>query len=94
MVGSVAGAALILLGFFLFLRHKRRATTADKKPSLQGDDNTYMTGWKPELHSDPLPRPPRVYEMDASQNISEMEVHEIPQELHVEQVKKTPEKPT
>ncbi|KAJ0123513.1 hypothetical protein J7T55_011978 [Diaporthe amygdali] len=94
VVGSVAGAALILLGFFLFLRHKRRAMTADKKPGLQGDDKTYMTGWKPELHSDPVPQPPRVYEMDASQNISEMEVHEIPQELHVDQVRKTPEKPT
>ncbi|KAK2601058.1 hypothetical protein N8I77_010533 [Diaporthe amygdali] len=94
VVGSVAGAALILLGIFLFLRHKRRATTVGKKSDSQGDDSTYMTGWKPELHSDPAPQPPRVYEMDASQNISEMEVHEIPQELHVEQVRKTSEKPT
>lgn len=88
MVGSVAGAALILLGMFLFLRRRRRATRIDKQPDIQYGDSTYMTGGKPELHSDPVPPPARVYEMDASQNLSEMAVQEKPQELDAEQVKK------
>lgn len=52
-----------------------------------------MTGGKPELHSDPAPPPQRVYEMDASQDLSEMAVHETPQELDAKQDNKTAGRP-
>ncbi|KAL1856253.1 hypothetical protein Daus18300_010825 [Diaporthe australafricana] len=92
VVGSVAGAALILLSIFLVLRHKRRTAQADEQ-SEPVKESTYMTGGKPELHSDPAPPPQRVYEMDASQNLSEMAVHERPQELHAEQVNESAGRP-
>lgn len=93
MVGSVAGTALILLGVILFLRRKKLAAQVDKRPEHQGNE-AYMTGLKPELHSESMQSPPRVYEMDASQNLSEMAVHEKPQELSAEQANKTPGQPS
>lgn len=87
MVGSVAGTALILLGVILFLRRKKLAAQLDERPGDQGH-STYMAGLKPELHSESSQPPPRVYEMDASQNLSEMAVHEKPQELSAEEAKR------
>lgn len=60
------------------------------QPDDQGD-NTYMTGLKPELHAESVQLPQPVYEMDASQNLSEMAVHEKPQELNADQESKKPE---
>lgn len=77
----------------LFLRRKKLAAQVDKQQNDQGD-NTYMTGLKPELHSESVLSPPRVYEMDASQNLSEMAVHEKPQELSAEQASKTAGEPS
>jgi hypothetical protein len=48
-----------------------------------------MTGFKPELHSESVQLPPQVYEMDASQSLSEMAVHEKPQELNADQESKS-----
>lgn len=77
---------MILVGAFLFLRRKKLAGQADKRPDDQGDGN--YTEFKPELHSEPIQPPPRIYEMDASQNLSEMEVQERPQELDAERQSK------
>lgn len=93
VVGSVAGIALILLGVILFLRRKKLAAQVEKRPDDRGDE-IYMTGLKPELYSEFMQSPPRVYEMDASQNLSEMAVHEKPQELSAEQTNKTPGEPS
>lgn len=71
---------------FLFLRRKKLAGQADKRPDGQGDGN--YTGIKPELPSEPVQPPPRIYEMDAAQNLSEMEVQERPQELDAERESK------
>jgi hypothetical protein len=87
VVGSVVGAALILPGIMLFLRRKKLAARASKEPADQGD-NTYMTGFKPELHAEPVQLPQPVYEMDASHNLSGMAVHEKPQDLNAEQESK------
>lgn len=92
MIGSVAGTALILLGVILFLRRKKLAVQIDERPNDQGD-GTYATLFKPELHAESAQPPHRVYEMDACQNPSEMEVHEKPQELSSEQAKKLAREP-
>lgn len=71
---------------FLFLRRKKLAGQADERPDGHGDGN--YTGLKPELHSESVQPPPRIYEMDASQNLSELGVHERPQELEAERESK------
>lgn len=53
-----------------------------------------MTLFKPELHAESAQPPHRVYEMDACQNPSEMEVHEKPQELSAEQAKNSAREPS
>ncbi|KAG6367143.1 hypothetical protein INS49_001326 [Diaporthe citri] len=76
------------------MAHMKFAAQADERPDDQGGD-TYTTGLKPELHSESAPPPPpRVYEMDASQNLSEMAVHEKPQQLSAEQANKTSGEPS
>lgn len=87
MVGAVAGTALILLGVILFLRRKKLAAQVGSKQADGQDHGSYMTGFKPELHSEPAQLPRPVYEMDASQlrSPSELAVHEKPQELSADQ---------
>lgn len=77
------GAALLLLGIILFVRRKKLAVRASQKQGDQGD--SYV---KPELHAESVEPPRPVYEMDAT-NLSELAVHEIPQELEVERESKT-----
>lgn len=77
----------------LFLRRKKLSAQVDKRPDDQGDD-THMTGFKPELHSESVQSPPRIYEMDASQNLSEMADQEKPQELSAEQANKSAGEPS
>lgn len=78
---------MILLGAFLFLRRKKLAARqAEKRPDDQGGGD--YAGIKPELHSESVQPPPRIYEMDAGQNLSEMEVQERPQELDAERESK------
>ncbi|KAG8162630.1 hypothetical protein KVR01_007108 [Diaporthe batatas] len=86
VVGSVAGAALLLLGTILFVRRKKLAVRASKTQGGQGD--SYDTGLKPELHAESVEPPRPIYEMDAT-NLSELAVHEMPQELDVQQESKT-----
>jgi hypothetical protein len=54
--------------------------------ALEGDqvDNAYMTGFKPELHAEPVQLPQPVHEMDASPNLLELAVHEKPQQLNAD----------
>lgn len=82
VVGSVVGAILIFLSLFLFLRRKKLAMRRNKKKGDQVD--SYMIGSKPELHAESVKLPQPVYEMDATK-LSELAVHETPQELSVEQ---------
>lgn len=83
---------MILLGVLLFLRRRKLAAEIDKRPDDQGD-GTHTTLFKPELHAESAQPPHRVYEMDAGQNPSEMEVHEKPQELSSEQAEKVARDP-
>lgn len=92
VVGSVVGTALMMLRVILFLRCKKLVAQADKRLDHAGD-GTYMTGFKPELPSDPVPQPPRIYQMDASQNLSEMAAHEKPQELSAEKTNRIAREP-
>lgn len=84
----MGGAALILLGVVLFLRRKKLAAQIDQQQDDQAH-GTYMTGFKPELHSESVQPPPRIYKIDASQNLSEMAVHKKPQELSAEEANNT-----
>lgn len=53
-----------------------------------------MIGFKPEVQSESALTPPRVYEIVAAQNLSEMVVNGDPQKLSAEQANKTAGEPS